>query len=63
MLDRDLLTGFLRLGFMIGGCGLLMVFLQPPGSAEFVLSVCSAMMGAALIGGVAVLTRWGRRKG
>ena len=63
MIDRDVLTGFLRLGIFIGGCGLLMVFLQPPGSAEFVLSVCSTLLGCVLIGGVVLLTRLGRRKG
>ncbi|MBK8023184.1 MAG: hypothetical protein IPK19_17600 [Chloroflexi bacterium] len=57
MLDRETLTGFLRMGFFVGGCGLLMVFVQPPGSAEFVLSVCSAALGGALILGVVALTR------
>jgi hypothetical protein len=63
LIDRDLLTGFLRFGFFIGGCGLLMIFFQPAGSAEFVLSVCSTLLGGALIVGVVVLTRLGRRKG
>lgn len=63
MIDRSILIGFLRLGFFVGGCGLLMIFFQPPGSAEFVLSVCSALMGGALILGVVVLTRLTRRKG
>ncbi len=56
-MDRELLTGFLRLGFFIGGCGFLMIFFQPPGSAEYVLSVCSAAIGGFLIAGVAILTR------
>ncbi|MCK6577848.1 MAG: hypothetical protein L6Q98_07060 [Anaerolineae bacterium] len=63
MLDRGALTGYLRLGFFIGGCGLLMAFVQPPGSAEFVLSVCSALIGGALIVGVAALARLWRGKG
>ena len=56
-MSRDALQGFLRLGFFIGGCGLLMIFFQQPGSAEYVLSVCSALIGAALIVGVIILIR------
>jgi hypothetical protein len=56
-MSRDALQGFLRLGFFIGGCGLVMIFLQRPGTAEYVLSVCSTLMGAALILGVIVLIK------
>jgi len=56
-MDRESLQGFLRLGVFIGGCGLLMVFVQKPGSAEYVLSVCSALIGGALILGVVLLIR------
>lgn len=45
----DALRGFLQLGFFVGGCGLVMIFLQPPQSAEFVLSVCSAIMGFGVV--------------
>lgn len=62
MLDREALSGYLRLGFFIGGCGLLMIFFQPPGSAEFVLSLCSALIGGALIFGIVALTRLWRGK-
>jgi hypothetical protein len=58
--DSDPLIAFLRLGFFIGGCGLLMAFVQPRPSAQFVLSVCSALMGGALILGVVILKRIGR---
>ncbi|MBE0691343.1 MAG: hypothetical protein IH587_14590 [Anaerolineae bacterium] len=47
----------MRLGIFIGGCGLLMVVLQPPGSPEFVLSVCSAALGGFLVAGVVVASR------
>lgn len=57
MLGRDALQGFLRLGFFVGGCGLVMVPFQPPGSAEQILSICSAAMGGVLILGVVVVTR------
>jgi len=62
LIDRDLLTGFLRIGFFLGGCGLVMMFLQPPSSAEFILSGCSAVMGCTLVVGVVLLTRMSRRK-
>jgi hypothetical protein len=48
-MTADALRGFLQLGFFVGGCGLIMVFFQPPKSAEFVLSVCSAVMGFSLV--------------
>jgi len=53
----ELLKGYLRLGFFVGGCGFMLVFIQPPNSAEGVLSVCSALMGGALILGVVIVTR------
>ncbi len=56
-MDRNALQGFFRLGMFIGGCGLVMVFLQKPGSAEFVLSVCSTLIGAAIMLGVVLLIR------
>lgn len=54
---RDALQGFLRLGMWVAVCGLVMIFLQPPGSAGFVLSVCSAGIGLAIIAGVIVALR------
>lgn len=61
-MDLELLRGFLRLGAFIGGCGMLMLFVQPPNSPEWVLSFCSALLGGGLIVGVVLLTRrpWGR---
>ena len=53
----DALKGFMRLGILVGGCGLLLVFLEPPGSIEFVLSLCSALTGIALVVGVFVVSR------
>lgn len=62
MIDSGALAGFLRIGFFVGGCGLLMLFVQPPNTAEWVLSACSAMMGAMLVAGVIAVMRWSRRK-
>jgi hypothetical protein len=61
MFDRETLRGILSMGFLIGVCGGTMAFVQPPGSAEFVLSVCSAVMGAAVVGVAVVVSRIGRR--
>ena len=57
-MDPEVLRGFLRIGMFLGVCGLVMALVQPRDSGEFVLSVCSAAMGGALILGVVVLTRW-----
>jgi hypothetical protein len=61
-MDAEFLRGFLRLGVFIGGCGIVMAFVQPPGSPEFILSVCSGAMGLALIGGVLTVARFLRRR-
>jgi fumarate reductase subunit D len=57
-LDPEVLRGFLRIGVLLGVCGLVMALVQPRDSGEFVLSVCSAAIGGALILGVVILTRW-----
>lgn len=63
MFEREALSGILALGAFVGFGGLVLTFLQPPGSAEQVLSICSAAMGGALIGGVILVTRLQRGKG
>ena len=45
----------------VGGCGLLLALTQTPGTAEFILSVCSALIGLALIVGVFLVSRWVKR--
>lgn len=57
-MDVEVLKGFLRIGVFIGGCGLLMVFTQTPGTPEYVLSVCSTFIGLALVAGVLLVSRW-----
>lgn len=53
-----MLYGFLRIGVLVGGCGFLLIFLEPPGSTEFILSVCSALIGGFLVTGVVLISRW-----
>lgn len=56
-MDIEILKGFLRIGVFIGVGGLILALMQTPGTAEFVLSVCSALIGLALIGGVLLVNR------
>jgi hypothetical protein len=62
-MSDDWIRGYLQVGFFVGGCGLLMLFLQRPGSGEFVLSLCSAIMGLGLVAGVIAFKRWAMRRG
>jgi hypothetical protein len=57
-MERETLQAFLRLGVLLAGCSFVMLFMQPPDSAEFVVSACTTAMGLTLIAGVIVLTRW-----
>lgn len=56
----EVLRGFFRIGMFIGLCGFLMIFFQPSDSPEFVLSVCSALIGGALVLGVVIVMRLSR---
>ncbi len=59
----DVLRGFFRIGVFIGLCGFVMIFFQPRNSPEFVLSVCSTLIGGALMLGVIIVLRFSRREG
>lgn len=63
MLDRDSLRTLLSLGALVGIGGLLLAFVEPPGSAEQVVSVCSAAIGGALILLVVLIARYQRQRG
>jgi preprotein translocase subunit Sss1 len=56
----ETLRAFLRAGIFVLGAGLLMALLNRPSSPEFVASVCSALIGAALIGGALLVLRAAR---
>lgn len=48
---REILKGFLRIGIFVGGGGFVLLLLQPPGTAEYVVSACSTAMGLVLVVG------------
>jgi hypothetical protein len=52
------LRGFLQLGFFVGVCGFVSAFYQDRNTAEFVLSVCSGLMGVFIVVGSVVVLRW-----
>ncbi|RPI99422.1 MAG: hypothetical protein EHM39_06550 [Chloroflexi bacterium] len=56
----EILRNFFRIGVFVGLCGFVMIFIQPRNSPEFVLSVCSALMGGALMLGVLIILRLSR---
>jgi hypothetical protein len=60
MLD-DALRGFLQAGILVGGCGLVMLFIVPRDRAEFVVSLCSALMGGVLVLAVIGIKLWANR--
>lgn len=51
----EILRNFFRIGAFIGLCGFALIFFQPRNSPEFVLSVCSALIGGALMLGVVLI--------
>lgn len=54
----EALKGFLRLGVFIGGGGALLALFQPRESPEFVLSVCSGIVGLLIVLGVVAVQRF-----
>ncbi len=56
----DPLRGFFRMGAFIGLCGFLLMLVEPRHSPEFVLSLCSALIGGALMLGVMIVLRLSR---
>ena len=60
--DDHPVRGFLQIGFFLVGGGFLMAAVNPPTSPEFVVSVCSGLMGVFLVLTSALLVRWMRRE-
>jgi len=51
------LQGFVRIGFFVGGGGLVLLFLEPRSSPEWVVSLCSTILGGVLIVGAVIAVR------
>jgi len=56
------LRGFMQIGFFLAGGGFVMALANAPAGPEFVVSVCSGLMGAFLVMASVLLTRWMRHK-
>ena len=48
-MNRSVLQGYFRIGIFVGVGGVLLMFAQPPDSAEFVISACSGVIGLLLV--------------
>lgn len=57
MNDREALHGLIGLSGLLGFGGFILFFLQPSGSAEQVLSVCSGLMGVTLFALIVLVIR------
>ncbi len=57
-MNSDILKGFARIGIFVGGGGLVLLFLEPHNSPEYVVSLCSAILGGLLLLGVVIIGRW-----
>jgi hypothetical protein len=57
----EFLRAFLRAGVFVALVSLVLVFAVHRDSAEFVISVCSLIIGVTLIGLVALVSRLGNR--
>lgn len=56
-MDKEILKGFARIGVFVGGGGLLLMLVEPRNSPEWIVSLCSTLMGGAIILGVVVINR------
>jgi hypothetical protein len=57
-MQRDALRGFLQIGVFIGVTGFLLALFQPRSSGEFVASICSGVIGMAIVLGVIIVYRF-----
>lgn len=60
-MSPEFLQGFFRAGIFIALISLVLVFATNRNSAEFVVSVCSLMIGLLLTGLVTLAARMGQR--
>jgi hypothetical protein len=57
----EFMRGFLRAGVFVAVVSLALVFTVQRGSAEFVISVCSLIIGMTLVALVMLMSWMGRR--
>ena len=57
-MDKEVLKGFARIGIFIGGGGLVLLLIEPHNSPEYIVSLCSAIIGGLLLLGVVLIKRW-----
>ncbi len=56
-MNRAYFKGFIRVGIFIGGTALVLLLFEPRDRPEWTVSLCSVMIGAAIILGAFVLDR------
>ena len=56
-MNRSILRGFLQIGIFVGGGGFLLALYHPTDSPEFVVSICSGVIGVTLIIGAIIVSR------
>jgi hypothetical protein len=61
VIDPRLLRGGFRIGVFIFVLAAVTLPFQPRDSAEFVVTVMSAVIGGSFVVGIVALTRWGER--
>ncbi len=57
-MDKEVLKGFARIGIFVGVGGLVLLLFEPRNSPEWVVSLCSALLGGVLILGTVAISRW-----
>lgn len=56
-MNPEILKGFARIGIFVGLGGLVLVLVEPRNSPEYVVSLCSSLIGGVLLLCVIILRR------
>ncbi|HVU14165.1 MAG TPA: hypothetical protein VHD90_22960 [Phototrophicaceae bacterium] len=57
-MNRDYFKGFVRVGIFIGGTALVLLLFEPRDRPEWTVSLCSVLIGAAIVLGAFALDRF-----
>jgi hypothetical protein len=57
-MNSQILKGFAQIGFFVGVGGLVLLFVEPRNSPEWIISLCSALLGGVILLGVVLIHRW-----